>query len=43
MSRLERLKMGKVETKHLQQFNHLLRYVFQVTNKTLQRVGMGRT
>jgi predicted acetyltransferase len=39
MSRLERLKMGKVETKHLQQFNHLLRYVFQVTNKTLQRVG----
>ena len=39
MSRLERLKMGKVEPKHLQQFNELLRYVFQVTKKDLQKVG----
>ncbi|WP_338469417.1 GNAT family N-acetyltransferase [Niallia sp. XMNu-256] len=39
MSRLERLKMRKVGTKHLQQFNQLLRYVFQVTNKDLLMVG----
>jgi predicted acetyltransferase len=39
MSRLERLKMGKVETKHWKQFNELLRYVFQVTKKDLQQVG----
>jgi predicted acetyltransferase len=39
MSRLDRLKMGKVETKHFQQFNQLLRYVFQVTKKDLQMVG----
>jgi predicted acetyltransferase len=39
MSRLERLKMGEVETKHWRQFNELLRYVFQVTNKDLQKVG----
>ncbi|MFB3161863.1 GNAT family N-acetyltransferase [Neobacillus sp. 179-J 1A1 HS] len=39
MSRLDRLKMGKVETKHFQQFNELLRYVFQVTKKDLQMVG----
>src|SRR3954454_19001837 len=39
MSRLERLKMGKVETKHCRQFNQLLRYVFQVTKKDLQQVG----
>ncbi|WP_342430736.1 GNAT family N-acetyltransferase [Neobacillus sp. FSL H8-0543] len=39
MSRLERLKMGKVETKHWRQFNELLRYVFQVTKKDLQKVG----
>ena len=39
MSRLDRLKMGKVDTKHLQQFNELLRYVFQVTKKDLQTVG----
>lgn len=31
--------MGKVETKHFQQFNELLRYVFQVTKKDLQMVG----
>jgi predicted acetyltransferase len=39
MSRLDRLKMGKVETKHFQEFNELLRYVFQVTKKDLQMVG----
>lgn len=39
MSRQERLKMGKVETKHCRQFNQLLRYVFQVTKKDLQMVG----
>jgi len=39
MSRLDRLRMGKVETRHFQQFNELLRYVFQVTKKELQMVG----
>lgn len=39
MSRLDRLEMRKVEPKHLKQFNELLRYVFQVTNKDLQQVG----
>ena len=39
MSRLDRLRMGKVETRHFQQFNELLRYVFQVTKKDLQMVG----
>lgn len=39
MGRLERLKMGRVETRHFQQFNELLRYVFQVTKKELQMVG----
>nr|WP_295972215.1 GNAT family N-acetyltransferase [uncultured Bacillus sp.] len=39
MSRLDRLRMGKVETKHFQQFNELLRYAFQVTKRELQKVG----
>ncbi|MBB6446641.1 GNAT family N-acetyltransferase [Bacillus benzoevorans] len=39
MSRLDRLRMGQVETRHFQQFNELLRYVFQVTKKELQMVG----
>lgn len=39
MSRLDRLRMGKVETRHFQQFNELLRYVFQVTKKDLQMIG----
>lgn len=39
MSREKRLKMKKLETGHLQQFNQLLRYVFQVTNQDLQKVG----
>ncbi|MDQ1146585.1 putative acetyltransferase [Bacillus sp. SORGH_AS 510] len=39
MSRLDRLRMGNVETRHFQQFNELLRYVFQVTKKDLQMIG----
>jgi predicted acetyltransferase len=39
MSREKRLKMKKIETAHLHQFNQLLRYVFQVTNQDLQKVG----
>lgn len=39
MNREKRLKMKKVETIHLNQFNDLLRYVFQVTNHDLQEVG----
>ncbi|MBN6187915.1 GNAT family N-acetyltransferase [Aneurinibacillus sp. BA2021] len=35
----ERLKIKKVETKHGEQFNSLLRYVFQVTNHDLQVFG----
>jgi predicted acetyltransferase len=38
MSRLDRLRMGKVETRHFQQFNELLRYVFQVTKKDSQMI-----
>lgn len=33
------LKMKKVDIDHLQQYNELLRYVFQVTNKDLRKVG----
>ncbi|WP_028560480.1 GNAT family N-acetyltransferase [Paenibacillus pinihumi] len=39
MSREKRLKMKKLEPKHLIEFNQLLRYVFQVTNHDLQEVG----
>lgn len=35
----KKLKMKSVEIKHLSQFNDLLRYVFQVTNKELVDVG----
>lgn len=35
----EMLKMKKVETKDTEQFNNLLRYVFQVTNQDLQTTG----
>ncbi|RJG23563.1 enhanced intracellular survival protein Eis [Paenibacillus thiaminolyticus] len=35
----DRLKMKKVEPKHGDQFNDLLRYVFQVTNHDLQTFG----
>ncbi|UVI32883.1 GNAT family N-acetyltransferase [Paenibacillus spongiae] len=35
----ERLKLKSVETIHGEQFNDLLRYVFQVTNRDLQTFG----
>ncbi|AWK45591.1 GNAT family N-acetyltransferase [Bacillus velezensis] len=39
MNREKRLELKKVKPKHLQQFNQLLRYVFQVTNSNLHEVG----
>ncbi|MCB2298604.1 GNAT family N-acetyltransferase [Clostridium tagluense] len=39
MSREKRLKMKKVTLEHLEQYNQLLRYVFQVTNDELYRIG----
>lgn len=39
MSREKRLKMKKVKIEHLEQYNQLLRYVFQVTNNDLHKVG----
>ncbi len=38
----ERLEMKSVETRHWEQFNDLLRYVFQVTNEHLQTFGWGQ-
>ncbi|HIW31153.1 MAG TPA: GNAT family N-acetyltransferase [Candidatus Paenibacillus intestinavium] len=35
----DRLRLGTVEPKHGEQFNDLLRYVFQVTNRDLQTFG----
>ncbi|WP_054024303.1 enhanced intracellular survival protein Eis [Bacillus sp. FJAT-28004] len=35
----DRLKIKKIETEHGEQFNNLLRYVFQVTNRDLQTFG----
>lgn len=35
----DRLKLKNVETRHGEQFNNLLRYVFQVTNRDLQTFG----
>jgi predicted acetyltransferase len=35
----DRLKLKNVETQHGEQFNNLLRYVFQVTNRDLQTFG----
>ncbi|MCQ6557535.1 GNAT family N-acetyltransferase [Paenibacillus mendelii] len=35
----DRLKLKNVETSHGEQFNDLLRYVFQVTNRDLQTFG----
>ncbi|MGG1635728.1 GNAT family N-acetyltransferase [Paenibacillus sp. NRS-1760] len=35
----DRLKLKKIETQHGEQFNNLLRYVFQVTNRDLQTFG----
>ena len=35
----DRIKLKNVETQHGEQFNNLLRYVFQVTNRDLQTFG----
>ncbi|WP_130805719.1 GNAT family N-acetyltransferase [Senegalia massiliensis] len=39
MAREKRLKMKRVELEHLEQYNQLLRYVFQVTDNELRKVG----
>ncbi len=39
MDRKKQLKMKKVGVEHLEQYNQLLRYVFQVTDQDLQLVG----
>lgn len=39
MSREKRLKIKKVSVKHLEQYNQLLRYVFQVTDNDLHKIG----
>ena len=39
MPRKKQLKMKKVAVEHLEQYNQLLRYVFQVTDQDLQLVG----
>lgn len=39
MGRKRQLKMKKVGLEHLEQYNQLLRYVFQVTDQELQQIG----
>lgn len=39
MSRKKQLKMKQVGVEHLEQYNQLLRYVFQVTDQDLQLIG----
>lgn len=39
MARRKQLKMKRVGVEHLEQYNQLLRYVFQVTNQELQQIG----
>lgn len=39
MGRKSQLKMKQVEVEHLEQYNQLLRYVFQVTDADLRKVG----
>nr|WP_302598085.1 GNAT family N-acetyltransferase [uncultured Cellulosilyticum sp.] len=39
MARKRQLKMKKVGVEHLEQYNQLLRYVFQVTDQELQQIG----
>ncbi|OBR68496.1 GNAT family acetyltransferase [Paenibacillus oryzae] len=39
MSRKKEFKMQKVDITHLEQYNQLLRYVFQVTNNDLHKIG----
>ena len=40
MSRKKQLKIKKVGLEHLKQYNQLLRYVFQVTDRELHQVGL---
>ncbi|MGL5514496.1 MAG: GNAT family N-acetyltransferase [Sporomusa sp.] len=39
MGKKSQLKMKQVEVEHLEQYNQLLRYVFQVTDADLRKVG----
>jgi predicted acetyltransferase len=39
MSKKRQLKMKEVGLEHLEQYNQLLRYVFQVTDRELQKIG----
>lgn len=39
MGKKRQLKMKKVGLEHLEQYNQLLRYVFQVTDRELQEIG----
>lgn len=39
MSKERQLKMKRVETAHFEQYNQLLRYVFQVTDRELHQIG----
>jgi predicted acetyltransferase len=39
MSREKRLKIKQVSVEHLEQYNQLLRYVFQVTDNDLHKIG----
>ena len=36
---MKQLKMKRVEVGYLEQYNQLLRYVFQVTENKLQQIG----
>jgi len=39
MAKKKQLKMKEVGLQHLEQYNQLLRYVFQVTDRELQKIG----
>jgi len=39
MSKKRQLKLKEVGLEHLEQYNQLLRYVFQVTDRELQKIG----
>ena len=39
MARKRQLKMKQVDLEHLEQYNQLLRYVFQVTDRELHKIG----
>lgn len=42
MSRKKQLKIKKVGLEHLEQYNQLLRYVFQVTDRELSQIGWNK-